>query len=130
MQLSELSRNDRDQSSRSESNRRPAIYKKAALTTELREGLVPHRMSSFILVMIFTLSRRAAAHLSIKVLSTFRQSLGLLGSFLNTTDVEERRFGQVVPLAVAQFLEADDRLFARRDLALLPGERFRDEERL
>ncbi len=71
MQLSELSRNDRDQSSRSESNRRPAIYKKAALTTELREGLVPHRMSSFIMVMIFALFRRAAGQLSVKLSQLF-----------------------------------------------------------
>ena len=71
MQLSELSRNDRDQSSRSESNRRPAIYKMAALTTELREGLAPHRMSSFFMVMIFALSQRPAGRLSIKLTHAF-----------------------------------------------------------
>ncbi len=71
MQLSVWPRNDRDQSSRSESNRRPAIYKKAALTTELREGLIPHRMSSFILVLIFALLRRAAGHPSIQLSQLF-----------------------------------------------------------
>ncbi len=71
MQLSVWPRNDREQSSRSESNRRPALYKKAALTTELREGLVPHRMSSFILVMIFALFRGAAGQPSIQLSQLF-----------------------------------------------------------
>ena len=56
MQLTVLPHNDREQSSRSESNRRPALYKKAALTTELREGLNPHRMLSLVLVIVVTLS--------------------------------------------------------------------------
>src|SRR5688572_12825781 len=55
---------------------------------------------------------------------------GLLVGLLDAADVAERGLGQVVPLALAQLLEAADRLLDRRHLALLAGERLGDDERL
>src|SRR5437868_7200062 len=60
----------------------------------------------------------------------FRLALGLLGRLVDAADVHERALGQVVPLALAQLLEAADRLGQRRHLALLAGERLGHEERL
>src|SRR5688572_28329904 len=56
--------------------------------------------------------------------------LGLLGRLFNGADIHERAFGQVVPLAVAEFLEAADRLGQRRHVAGLAGEWLGDDERL
>src|SRR5437588_272860 len=56
--------------------------------------------------------------------------LGLLGGFFDSADVHECRFGKLVPLAVADFLEALDRLGQRSDLARLPGKDFGHEKRL
>ena len=55
---------------------------------------------------------------------------GLLLGLLDDADVHERRLGEVVPLALAQLLEAADGLLDRRDVALLAGERLGDDERL
>src|SRR5262245_35093996 len=60
----------------------------------------------------------------------FRHALGLLGGLLDGADVHERALGQVVPLAVAQLLEAADGVRQRRDLAGAVGERLGDDERL
>ena len=49
---------------------------------------------------------------------------------LDRTDVHEGVFWQVIPLAVAKFLEAADRVFERRDLTRLAGEDFGDQKRL
>ena len=69
-----------------------------------------------------------------RVAMTYFASLAMrfacFGRFLDAADVHERLLGQVVPLAVAQFLEAADRLGQRRHLALLAGERLGHDERL
>src|SRR5690242_1012816 len=56
--------------------------------------------------------------------------LGGLGRLLDRADVHERRLRQLVPLPVAQLLEAADRVLQLRELARLAGERLGDEERL
>src|SRR5579884_2047539 len=60
----------------------------------------------------------------------FRQALGLLRRLLDGADVQKGVLRQVVPLAVAQLLEAADRVFDRRHLARLAGERLGHDERL
>src|SRR3954465_8394961 len=56
--------------------------------------------------------------------------LGLFLGLLNHADVEEGALGQVVPLAVADFLEAADRVGQGRVLTFLVREDLGDEERL
>src|SRR5262245_11627763 len=56
--------------------------------------------------------------------------LRLLRRLFDRTDIHERAFRQVVPLAVAEFLEAADRLGQRGDITRLAGKRLRDDERL
>ena len=56
--------------------------------------------------------------------------LGLFLGLLDRADVEERAFGKVVPLAVAELLEAADRVGQGGVLARLAGEDLGDEERL
>src|SRR5207248_7622022 len=48
-------------------------------------------------------------------------ALGLLRRFFDAADVQEGALGQLVPLAVAQLLEAADRLLEGRHLAGLVG---------
>src|SRR5262245_11530407 len=52
------------------------------------------------------------------------------GGFFDWPDVHEHAFGQVVPLAVTQFLEAADGVLELREVPALAGEGFRHEERL
>src|SRR5260370_19944369 len=68
--------------------------------------------------------------LAMELLPFARQALGLLGRFLDAADPHELLLGQVVPLAVAQLLEAADGFGQRRHLAGPVGEGLGDDERL
>ena len=56
--------------------------------------------------------------------------LPLLFGLLDRTHVHESVFRQVIPLAVADFFEAANRVFQRGDFTWLAGEDFGHEERL
>ena len=63
--------------------------------------------------------------------------LRLLGQFfclffglIDRTNVHERVFRQVIPLAVTQLFKAANGVFQRSDLTRLAGKHFRDQKRL
>src|SRR5262245_61595623 len=60
----------------------------------------------------------------------FLHLAGLFGGLFDAAYVHERRLRQVVPLAVAKFFEAADRVGDLRELARLAGEGLGHEERL
>src|SRR5262245_1515063 len=64
------------------------------------------------------------------LLFALREPLRRLFGLLDRSHVHERILGQMVPFAVANFLEAADRVFERRDCALLTGEYLGHDERL
>ena len=64
------------------------------------------------------------------LLGSRRHLFRLFSSLFNAADVHERLFRQMIPFAVANFVERTNRVRQRGNLTFLAGKRFGNEERL